>query len=105
LCVFSLCLCAGCLLAVVVVLRGDFSTRLCLSVSFLQVLRVCMFLEFVCCREQRGDLTTVEFGGLFFLLGEEGPGRDEELGRRRRRIRGEKAGENGMIFVAEEENR
>jgi hypothetical protein len=31
-------------------------------------------------------------------LGEEGPGRDEKLGRRRRRIRGEKAGENGMIF-------
>jgi hypothetical protein len=31
-------------------------------------------------------------------LGEGGPGRDEELGRRRRRFRGEKAGENGMIF-------
>jgi len=59
-----------------------------------------MFFEFVCCREQRGDLTTVEFGGFFFLLGEGGPGRDEELGRRRRRIRGEKAGENGMIFLS-----
>ncbi len=94
----SLSVLLACWLAVVVVLRGDFSTRLSLSVSFWQVLRVCMFLEFVCCREQRVDLTTVEFGGLFFLLGEEGPGRDEKLGRRRRRIRGEKAGENGMIF-------